>query len=222
MLKRILILLVLALSQWGCYVDEGGTVYQSTTITTEQRKALEHLKRDLLKIEDIKVGGSPVAAIGRKITANINVRYATTGAIIYDGPAYMYYGMVGSVMIHNNTSKNGILAYNQIGIILGLNGIGVGGKRRITVSPGLVCFNGSIEDASKGPDPSASCPLLRDSRLQHGYVEVRQEPLIVEATLTAACIPTFLHIPSVYSGEFQCRDSGIPQREPNTPIWNIY
>ncbi len=92
----------------------------------------------------------------------------------------------------------------------------VGGKRRITVSPGLVCFMGIVEDASNGANPKATCSLII------GRAAVRKEQLIVEATLTDSCIPAFLYIPMIYSGEFRCRASEAPQRDPSAPTWHLY
>mgnify|MGYP003429870456 CR=1 FL=1 len=51
MLKRALILSVLALAQAGCSIDEGEGPYKFTPLTSEARQRLEGLKRDFLKIE---------------------------------------------------------------------------------------------------------------------------------------------------------------------------
>ncbi len=85
------------------------------------------------------------AALARKVTADIEVRYASgDGKPIYRGPAISYFGMQGSVFIHNGAAEHGMLSLQQNGIILGLNGMAVGGKRRITVSPNLVCYEGAV------------------------------------------------------------------------------
>lgn len=218
MLKRTLILLVLALAQDGCTTDEGGTMFQPVPLSSESRQQWERLKRELLKLEDLKVGDGPIAAWGRKISADIEVRY-TDGTLAYQGSAYAYNGMNGTVMIHNILRKSGALTLQQLGIMLGLNGMAVGGKRRITVPPGLVCFMGHIEDVSKGANPHGTCLLVhRDG----GGVKVREEQLIVEATLTESCIPVFLFIPVIYHGEFRCRASETPERDPSAPIWHFY
>ena len=219
MLKRTLILLVLALAQTGCTTDEGGTMFQPVSLRPEDRDRIEQRKRELLKLEDLKVGDGPVAAWGRKISADIEVRY-TDGTLAYRGPAYTYAGMKGGVMIQNNLRKSGALEFpGQYGIILGLNGMAVGGKRRITIPPGLVCYNGRIEDASKGANPHGTCLLVIGDKRN---VSVREEQLIVEATLTDSCIPVFLFIPVIYHGEFRCRASETPQRDPSAPIWRFY
>jgi hypothetical protein len=218
MLKRILILLTLVLAQAGCTTEDGREMYKPSVITSESREILEGLKRKFLQLEDVKVGDGPIAAWGRKIEADIEVRY-TDGSVVYHGPSISYQGMQGDVFIHNNAGGRGILAFNQMGIMLGLNGMSVGGKRRITVPPGLVCFMGRIEDASKSANPHGTCLLVKGNK---NNVGVREEQLIVEATLTESCIPVFLYIPLLYSGEFSCRDSDAPQRDPSAPIWHLY
>jgi hypothetical protein len=219
MLKSIFILLILALAQAGCTIEEGGGLYDPSPLSSESQQRNEQWRRELLQLEDLKIGDGPVAAWGRKISADIEVRY-TDGTLAYRGPAYAYAGMKGGVMIHNNLRKGGALSFpEQLGVILGLNGMAVGGKRRITVPPGLVCFMGRIEDASKGANPHGTCLLVIGDK---SNVSVREEQLIVEATLTESCIPVFLFIPVIYHGEFRCRASETPQRDPSAPIWHFY
>ena len=67
----------------------------------------------------------------------------------------------------------------QAGIQLGFNGMAVGGRRRITISPELVCDG-----------PAAWCYLLRPERQFVNEIKVRKSALIVEATLTESCAPT--------------------------------
>ena len=218
MLKRTLILLILALTQAGCTTEDGGAMYQPFPLSAEGRQVWERFKKDLLKIEDLKIGDGPVAARGRKVSADIGVRY-TDGTLAYQGPSFSFWGMQGDVFIHNNMHRSGALSLEQSGIILGLNGMAVGGKRRITVSPGLVCFTGRIEDASKGANPHGTCLLVTGDK---NNVSVREETLIVEATLTESCIPAFLYIPMIYQGELRCHASETPQRDSSAPIWHIY
>lgn len=217
-MKRALILLALALAQAGCSTDEGGTIFEPVTLTPEGREGIERLKREFLKLEDLKVGDGPVAAWGRKISADIEVRY-TDGTVAYRGPAYAYAGMTGGVMIHNNLRKSGALAFpEQRGLILGLNGMAVGGKRRITIAPKLVCQSYGTEEA----DPKIACGLVGGNRKEDRGMAVRKETLVVDATLTESCIPVFLFIPVIYHGEFRCRASETPQRDPSAPIWRFY
>lgn len=217
-MKRALILLALALAQAGCSTDEGGTIFEPVTLTPEGREGIERLKREFLKLEDLKVGDGPVAAWGRKISADIEVRY-TDGTVAYRGPAYAYAGMTGGVMIHNNLRKSGALAFpEQRGLILGLNGMAVGGKRRITIAPKLVCQSYGTEEA----DPKIACGLVGGNRKEDRGTAVRKETLVVDATLTESCIPVFLFIPVIYHGEFRCRASETPQRDPSAPIWRFY
>lgn len=209
MLKRTLILLVLALTQTGCSIEEGGELYGPVSLTDESRQRLERDKREFLSIKDIKLGDGPLAAWGRRISANIDVRYAD-GTVAYSGPMFVYSGFIGSVFIHNATKEPGTLSFGQPGVWLAINGMAVGGKRRITIEPRLV--SGGL--------------LVQGSQGKNG-IGVRQEKLIVEATLTASCIPVLLRIPGPGSGyfierEIRCRDFDLPQRDPNAPLWHLY
>jgi hypothetical protein len=100
----------------------------------------------------------------------------------------------------------------------------VGGKRRITVSPNLVCYEGAVgESTSQGADPNTTCTLVERYWKNGGIIKVRKEKLIVEATLTASCIPVFLDILYIYQRkEFRCRNADGPQRDPSAPIWHLY
>ena len=75
----------------------------------------------------------------------------------------------------------------QAGIQLGLNGMAVCGRRRITISPELVC---------DGPD--AGCYLLRPERQFVNEIGISKKALVVEATLTESCAPV----------RFRWRDNG--------------
>ena len=224
MLKSVLIVLIVsfALTQVACAMDEGGPMYEPAPVSAQHILGAERSKRELLQLEDLRIGDGPVAAWGRKISADIEVRYAD-GTPIYQGPAYAYYGMNGTVTIHNSLRERGALSRQQEGIILGLNGMAVGGKRRITISPGLVCYQGAIgESTNQGANPMVTCGLVIGNRDGEGGMAVRKETLIVEATLTDSCIPVFLFIPVIYHGEFRCRASETPQRDPSAPIWHFY
>ncbi|MDH4207827.1 MAG: FKBP-type peptidyl-prolyl cis-trans isomerase [Anaerolineae bacterium] len=210
MLKRTLVLLVLSLAQTGCSVEEGVGPYKPTTLTTENREQLEGLKREYLRIEDIRVGDGPLAAWSRRIKANIVVRY-TDGTIIYEGSMFDNVGFEGSVFLLNANQTAGALAAEQTGVWLGLNGMAVGGKRKITIQPKLVYGGPFIHGVP-------------------GYVgaDVRKDTLIVEATLTASCVPTLMraiHLPTsryMVEQEVGCREHAEPRRTPNDPIWKIY
>lgn len=123
MLKRILILMVLALAQTGCSIDEGVGPYKPTVMTDENRDQLEGLKREFPHIEDLRIGNGPLAAWSRKIKANIEVRY-TDGTIVYEGSISDDVGFEGSAFMYNANQKAGTLAIEQTGIWLGLNGMG--------------------------------------------------------------------------------------------------
>ena len=211
MLKHLLLIAILASIQIGCTLEEDSGMYQPYSRSSESMEVLEQLKRGFLQLEEIKIGDGPVAALGRKVEADIDVRYAD-GTVVYQGPSTSYFGMQGDVFIHNNVGKNGVLAYQQRGIMLGLNGMAVGGKRRIIIHPKLVCEGYGAEE----PNPKISCSFVI------GSASVRKEKLIVEATLTASCTPIFLYIPLLYSSEVWCRDSQDPTRSSNDPIWRMY
>ena len=210
MLKRALILLVLPLVQAGCSVEEGVGPFRLTPMTNETREGLEKQKREFLKIEDIRIGDGPLAAWGRKLKANIEVRYID-GMIAYQGSMWLNIGFDGDVFILNANNRAGALDYGQPGVWLGLNGMAVGGKRRITIAPELISWGTFIQGVP-------------------GYqgADVRKETLIVEATLTASCIPTLLrviHLPTsryMIEREVGCRDHEEPRRSSSDPIWHIY
>ena len=61
MMKRILILLVLALTQFGCGYQYGD-VYEVETLGDPLRQRLEREKRDFVQSEDLNIGDKPLAA----------------------------------------------------------------------------------------------------------------------------------------------------------------
>ena len=208
MLKRVLIIFALALSQAGCSIEEGGGAYELIPMTEDGRQLHERDKRDLLQIEDLKLGDGALAAWGRKISADIEVRY-TNGTVAYRGPIYDYVGFHGSTFILDAAKDPGALV-GQAGIWLGLNGMAVGGKRRITIAPELV----------------SSGLLVQGAQGKNG-VGVRKQKLIVEATLTDSCIPRILRFLRVGSSHFieqeiWCHDADLPKRDPGDPIWHFY
>lgn len=180
MLKRALILLVLALSQWGCDVDYGEKnnldILHPWNLE-EVRPRLEREKREFLKIEDLQVGNGAIASWRRRLKAEIEVRYADDGKIIYKGPIVTYVGFNG--LLPDYLRDRFMLEWiGQAGIQLGLNGMAVGGRRRITIDKELVCV---------GPD--AGCYLLRPERQFVNEIRIRKSALVVEATLTESCAP---------------------------------
>ena len=212
MLKYILALLILTLAETSCTAAEeyeGG--FRPLTLSPEARQEFERLKREVLTLEDLKVGTGPVAAWGRKISADVIVRYVGSGTVAYQGPVLIYWGMDASVTIHNSLREAGALSMDQTAIRLGLNGMAVGGKRLITIPPKLVCA--FFEKAN----PGSSCLLAVGSK---DNAHVRKEALNVEATLTGSCIP--LHRGRSRGKEDVCRDSDVPQRDPSAPIWSFY
>ena len=64
MLKRVLILLVLALSQIACTTEDNEEVglYRPAGLPPESREGWERLKREFIQIEEMKIGTGPIAA----------------------------------------------------------------------------------------------------------------------------------------------------------------
>ena len=177
MLKRTLILLILALTQWGCDINYGENLYPLELWNLEEvRSGLEREKRELLKIEDLQVGDGAIASWGRRLKAEIEVRYADDGTTIFKGPLVTYVGFKG--LLASDLPDRFMLSDSQHGIQLGLNGMAVGGKRRVTISPELVCGG-----TDKG------CYLLRPERQFVNEIGISKKALIVEATLTESCAP---------------------------------
>jgi hypothetical protein len=215
MLKRALIPLVLALA--GCS-QSGQNIgpYSISPMPEEGRLLLEATKRDHLKLEDLTVGTGPVAARGRRVTADIEVRYAD-GTVIYRG---MIYSFPGFSRIAGSIRDSRYLSTTQRGIDLGLNGMAVGGRRRMTIDRTLVCT-----DINEGDPIRTKCQLLGSTPKDE--VIVRKQDLIVEATLTESCNPviTFqaLYIFADYMIKLQgCRKEPFPQIIPGAPIWHYY
>ena len=214
MLKRILILLVLALAQFGCGYQYGD-VYEVESLGDPLRERLEREKREFVQIEDLKIGDGPLAAWGRKISAELEIHQAD-GTFIYKGPVYDLIGFKGfpEAGLYDERLLNGT---SNPGIRLGLNGMAVGGKRRITVDRKLVC-----ESMPDSFPPEAKC-LAVDIPL-HG-AEVMKQQLIVEATLTGSCIPVrlwaFVWVINI-NKEIYCRTFAEPKLDPTAPIWRYY
>jgi hypothetical protein len=150
------------------------------------RSRFERDKRSYLKIEDHQIGTGAVASWGRRLKAEIEVKYADDGKIIYKGPIVTYFGYL--TLFPEHLSDWFMLDYiNQAGIQLGLNGMAVSGHRRITISRELVC---GINDGG--------CYLLRPEREFVNEIPVHKKALVVEVTLTESCVPV----------RFRWRDSG--------------
>ena len=211
MIRHALLLTILVLAHTSCVTGieyEGG--FRPLSVNSKEREMFEAKKREFLQIEDLKIGTGPLAAYGRKITADVVIRYASDGTLAYKGPMLTYWGTSGGVFIHNSLREAGALDLQQLGILLGLNGMTVGGKRRFTIAPRLVCGWGGPEQS----DRHGNCLLVSGSK---DIVMVRIEALQVEATLTGACAP--LHRKG---GWDLCRDSDLPSRDPSDPIWRFY
>lgn len=214
MLMRLLVILAFV-PLYACSlfaeVQEGVYDFEPVKLVGETRDRVESEKRELLKMEEVKIGSGPIAAWGRKIGATIEAHYAD-GTILYRGDILSYIGFIDTVGLHSNDA--GLLPLSQRGIHLGLNGMAIGGQRRITIHPSLVC-----DHLGANGNPNATC-------LFNQGVRVRKQELIVEATLTKSCIPQVVVLPSIASGgrakEVGCRRSDTPQRQPDDPIWRLY
>jgi len=211
MRKHMWIPLILVISQFGC-VFEYKDRYKVSNISEKGRVEAERLRKELLHLEDLVVGQGPLAAHGRKVSLQLEVRYSD-GTLAYNGSAHTLLGLYPESGIHGS-----YIGPNQRGIRLGLNGMAVGGRRRITVDRSLVCTN--LPDQV---DSRAGCLLLGDSEIPERMV--RKETLVVEANLTQACIPVKLEANIWYIGlniDIRCREEDTPARKPSDPIWHFY
>lgn len=220
MFKRSLAFVLFGLVQAGCTHEIWS--YQPAPFSPEAVQHYERLKRELLQLEDLKVGDGAVAASGRKVTAEITVRYSD-GTLAYEGPVVTYWGMIGDTFINNSIRERGLLSTQQEGIMLGLNGMAVGGKRRIVVPPNMVCYDGRAvgQSLDKGEDPRSTCMLVHSGVKGKDGTQVGKVPLTIQATLTASCRPVFPQVLGFYIGE-RCWDSNLPKRDPTDPIWRFY
>jgi hypothetical protein len=214
MMKRALILLVLALVQSGCDYGEDISPFERYSLYEGLRQRLEREKRGLLQIEDIKVETGPVAARGRRLSADLTVRYSD-GTLVYQGPIYTYVGFINITGITNDIRSGPLLTMNNEGIQPGLNGMAVDGRRRFTVDRSMVC-----QEVPMDAGPKAGCYLA-------DRTEVRKETLLIEATLTESCIPlTFraFYLNGGYLSHYRtgCRNSNLPRLDPNAPAWHVY
>lgn len=141
MLKRTLILLTLILARAGCGAEygEGLSPFVVDKLSEVLQQRIERDKRELLQIEDLKVGDGPVAAWGRRLSADIEVRY-TDGTVVYRGPIFTYVGFIDITSIENDIHNKDrhdrdshYLSSNHLGIQLGLNGMAVAASPLIAV-----------------------------------------------------------------------------------------
>ena len=211
MLIRLLVLLALCIPHFGCNAEygEGFYPFEMITLSDEGRRSLQRDKRELIQIEDLQIGDGPVAAWeGRRITADVEIRYADS-SLVYKGPIRDYVGF--SIFLYDAFKDDHQLANTHYGIQLGLNGMAVGGRRRLVVERRSVCTNLSEEVG-----PRASCFLIRPEPSGQGGLRVRKETLVVDATLTESCIP--IHFRAIRAAgsyvifkEIGCRDSETPK-----------
>ena len=215
---RILLILIVLCVNTGCNPFRSGTYTEFTDITPETRAIWEADKRDHLEIEDLEIGDGPLAGWGRKIEADIEVRY-TDGTLVFEGPIYDIQGMRGNTFLLNRYTQKGKLLTSRVpGIWIGINGMAVGGKRRFTIDPILVCAGYGGDEAN----PNISCGFIT-----YSGVRVRKEKLVVEATLTESCVPRIkVGGPGPFSGgsirEVGCDRLPTRQRRPEDPIWKLY
>lgn len=132
---------------------------------------------------------------------------------VYKGPIVTYFGFKG--LLPSDLSDRFMLNFGgQAGIQLGLNGMAVGGQRRITIRPELVCGG-----TDKG------CYLLRVERHFVNEIAVSRKALIVEATLTESCAPVRFRWRLGPSFTLVNRSAGYPTKaEPKAggSDWRIY
>jgi hypothetical protein len=178
-----------------------------------QRSSIEREKRNFVQTVDELIGHGPLAAWGRRISADVDIRYAD-GSVAYKGPIVLYSGF--HIALDDVITEPRHLYFGQVGIELGLNGMAVGGKRRITIEPELVCQNPKVK----------GCLLLSD-QFGHNPVGVRRERLTVDATLTDSCAPTIfqaLYVNGTHAINMHvwCRSLDTPRIDPTAPPWRLY
>ena len=149
------VMLILTLALSGCSIEEGGGPYRPIDYesASQGKASLQEFKKKYVKVEDIEVAGGGVAAYGRRVRANIQARFPD-GTIMYEG-SYSY-----EMGFFNMAFKATPLASIEHGIWLGLNGMGIGGKRRITLE-------------SNSPENSNSKQVIVEATLSEGAPEIR-------------------------------------------------
>lgn len=213
-MTRLLLILFLALTQTGCDAKlDTGLFPWSVRSLDNVRKRLEQEKRDSVKTVDEQVGQGSLAAWGRRIKADVDIRYAD-GSVVYKGPIVLYSGF--HIALDDAIMETRHLHWGQTGIEFGLNGMAVGGKRRITIEPEVVCQNPKDD----------GCLLLSD-KFGHNPLGIRRERLIVEATLTESCAPVIfqaLHVNGTHiiNKQVWCRSLETPRIDPAAPPWHVY
>lgn len=86
-MTRLLLILFLALTQTGCDAKlDTGLFPWSVRSLDNVRKRLEQEKRDSVKTVDEQVGQGSLAAWGRRIKADVDIRYAD-GSVVYKAPS---------------------------------------------------------------------------------------------------------------------------------------
>ncbi len=222
MFRGVVLSIILILPQLGCDAEYGENLYPYVrgNLTNTGRLELESQKREFLEIKEIKIGDGPIAAWGRRLKADVEVRY-TDGSLVYRGPIVTYVGF--HVALQTGLKDSNLLPWTQEGIQLGLNGMAVGGRRRFTVDRKLVCTNLPLE--SRG---NYGCILVKTGNQPGDWpIRVRKEQILVEATLKESCIP--LSFRALRAGgsymiykQIGCRDSKEPVLTPTAPIWVVY
>ena len=162
MLRRTLILLVLAQTQWGCDINLWGEPLPSGDLESG-RGSYQTGAREARASEDRRPPSRRWnhCLQGRRLKAEIEVRYADDGTTISKGPLVTYVGFKG--LLATDLHDRFMLIDSQHGIQLEFNGMTVGGKRRVTISPELVC--GGIDQG---------CFLLRPERQFVNEIRIRK------------------------------------------------
>ena len=160
----------------------------------EERPNVDELKQKLLYIEDLEPGHGSVATWGRKISADVEVGY-TDGTIIYKGPIVFYHGFK---FMYQHRVPN-LMSNGMLGIRYGVEGMAIGGKRRLMIHPEWAC--GGV----------GYCVLIQPRTYsQEKWVKLSSETLVVKITLTDSCAPRgfqsgFMMGGQVISSEVGCR-----------------
>ena len=187
------IIVALGLGLSGCSIEEGGGGYRPNGDLENIREQFQELKQQYVTVEDLKIGEGGVAAYGRRVRANIQAQFAD-GTKMYEG-SYSH-----ELGFFNVALKVSPIESIQLGVWLGLNGMAVGGKRRITIAPH---------------------PALNDNPRQV-IVEATLTDSGIPVLLRGLPIMLWGSSGYLFDHEVWCHTQSAPQYSATNPTWHIY